>query len=413
MSPVDVGNRGGATLSGARPDARARVFAAMAQSGPISRAELARRSALAPSTVGTVISELQAEGLVVEPTATLDPPDRPTMGRPPVLVALHRKAGVALGIDLGHQHVRVALVDLSHAVIAERVQQIDRGLPAGDAIPLIARLVRQALADGEVDDPELRGVGMGFPGPVHRQSGTVLDSTILPGWVDVHGGQAMSAALGHHVEIENDANLGALSEWMWGAGRGADNLVYLKLATGIGAGLILNGEPYVGTTGVAGEIGHTVIEPGGPICKCGNRGCIATLAGSPAILAALRPSYGDRLTLTEAITLALAGDPGCKRAIEDAARSVGVAVATLCNLLNPTRIVVGGELSAAGALLLDPVKAAVGRAAIRSAADGVEVVQGQLGERAQVLGAVALILRQARVTIQTRPTGSPLVHKGR
>jgi predicted NBD/HSP70 family sugar kinase len=173
-----------------------------------------------------------------------------------------------------------------------------------------------------------------------------VDPAIPPGWGDVHAGQAMSAALGHHVEIENDANLGALGEGMWGAGRGADNLVYLKVASGIG-------------------------RPGGT-------------AGQ------LR----EQLTLAEAISRALAGDPGCKRALADSGRSIGAGLATLCTLLNPTRIVVGGELSTAGALLMDPLKESLARGATHSAANDVEVVEGDLGERAQVLGAIALTLRQ-------------------
>jgi predicted NBD/HSP70 family sugar kinase len=381
----------GVTAKGPRTDARARVVAILAQTGPISRAELARRSALAPSTVGAIVGELEAEGLVIEPAGV---PDRPAVGRPPVLVALHRKAGVAVGIDAGKRHIRVALSDLSHTLLAERYERLDAELPAATAIPMIVRLAGETLAEAEVTDSELIGIGMGLPGPVHRSTGILGDSTILPGWAGIHAADAMTAALGHQVEVENDANLGALSEWMWGAGRGADSLAYLKISTGIGAGLILHGQPYVGAGGTAGEIGHTVVEPGGPICKCGNRGCLETLAGSDAIVTALRPTYGEQLTISEAISRALEGDAGCARAIADAGSAIGAAMATLCNLLNPGRVVVGGEVSAAGDILLAPLREALSRATIRSARDDVEVVESTLGERAQVLGAIALTLRQ-------------------
>ena len=232
---------------------------------------------------------------------------------------------------------------------------------------------------------------MGLPGPVHRPSGELGDSTILPGWVGVRAADAVSAALGHDVQVENDANLGALGEWMWGAGRGAAH----GLREGgdrIGAGFIVAGQPYVGAGGTAGELGHTVVDPGGPICRCGNRGCLETLAGAPAVLSSLRDVHGEHLTLTDAVSFASRGDAGCRRAIIDAGQAIGTAVATLCNLFNPQRVIVGGDLGAAGELLLEPLREALRRGAIRSAADDVEVVQGALGERAEVLGAVALVL---------------------
>jgi predicted NBD/HSP70 family sugar kinase len=277
---------------------------------------------------------------------------------------------------------------------------LDADMPAPEAIALAVTLVEEVLAEAEVDRDELVGVGMGLPGPVHHPSGELGDSTILPGWVGVPAAPAMSRALGLAVEVQNDANLGALSEWMWGAGTGAEDMAYLKVATGIGGGLIIRGRPYVGAGGTAGEIGHTVVDPGGPICRCGNRGCLETLAGTTAVLGALRDTHGRDFALAEAIARAVAGDAGCRRALADAGHAIGAAVATLCNLFNPRRIVVGGELGSAGDLLLEPLRESLRRGAIRSAADDVEVVQGTLGERAEVLGAMALVLRRGARLMQ-------------
>ena len=177
-------------------------------------------------------------------------------------------------------------------------------------------------------------------------------------------------------------------------------MAYLKLATGIGAGLIVRGRPYGGSGGTAGEIGHTVIDPGGPICRCGNRGCLETLAGSAAVLASLRDAFEEPATLPDVVAHARDGHAGARRAIGDAGATIGSAVATLCNLLNPQRVIVGGDLAAAGDLLLDPLASALRRGAVRSAADDVEVREGALGDRAEVLGAVALVLRRGALLLR-------------
>src|SRR3954463_11861750 len=210
-----------------RPDARARVVGVLAEAGAVSRADLARRAALAPSTVSAVVSDLHAAGLVVEPAEPVPPAERGSVGRPPVLIALHRRAGVVAGIDFGKRHVRLAISDLSHALLAERHRALDADLPAKEAIALAGALFADALEESEVTRDEVVGVGMGLPGPVHRPSGELGNSTILPGWMDIHAADAVSEALGHPVEVENDANLGALGEWMWGAGRGLRHMAYV------------------------------------------------------------------------------------------------------------------------------------------------------------------------------------------
>lgn len=387
-------------------NARARLFGALALRGQCSRADLARWTALSPSTVSAVVSELQGEGLVVELVADGQPRSAGAIGRPPALVALHRSAGVALGLDFGKSHLRVVLADFTHEVLAERHEVMDPDLPAVEAIVVATRLVDEVLEEAGAASERVAGVGMGLPGPVHRTSGEVGDSTILPGWVGVRAADAMSEALGRPVEVGNDASLGALSEWLWGAGRGTDDMAYLKLSTGVGAGLIVRGQAYGGSGGTAGEIGHTVMAPGGPICRCGNRGCLETLAGSAAILESLQDVLDDPITLPAVIAAARDGHAGCRRAIGDAGATIGSAVATLCNLLNPQRIVVGGDLAATGDLLLEPLAESLRRGAIRSAADDVEVVPGALGDRAEVLGAVALVLRRGGRLLSTGPARS-------
>src|SRR3954466_6672060 len=246
-----------------RRDARARVVGVLAEAGAVSRADLARRAALGPSPVSAGVSALHAPGLVVEPAEPVHPAERGTVGRPPVLIALHRRAGVVAGVDFGKRHLRLAISDLSHALLAERHRALDADVPAREAISLAKLMFEDALDEAAVQRAELVGIGMGLPGPVHRPSGQLGDSTILPGWVGIRAADAVSSALGLPVEVENDANLGAVGEWMWGAGRGADHMAYVKAATGIGAGFIVAGAPYVGAGGAAGGVGHTGGAPAG------------------------------------------------------------------------------------------------------------------------------------------------------
>ncbi len=194
------------------------------------------------------------------------------------------------------------------------------------------------------------------------------------------------------MHADNDANLGALAEAVLGAGRGASELAYVMLSSGVGCGLILDGRIYRGAGGTAGEIGHVLVDEHGPMCRCGNRGCLETYAGGDALVELLKRSHGDDVSIARMVALARQGDPGCTRVIADGGRFIGQAVATLCNYLSLERIVVGGEIAAAGELLLGPLREAVRRFALPAAAERVEIVAGELYGRAEMLGALVLVV---------------------
>jgi predicted NBD/HSP70 family sugar kinase len=382
MSDADSGSP-----SGMRASNRERILALLRARGPMSQADLARASGLSPATISGIARELREAGWLED-----DDAESPARGR---ALALSRSAGVAVGIDFGHSHVSVAVADLAHTVLAEAEEPLDVDHEADEGVALAGRLVRRLLDEVGVAADRVTGVGMGLPGPLRRDSGEVGDSAILPGWIGARPEALMEAELGLPVRVENDANLGALAEIVWGAGRDCTDLVYVKVATGVGAGLVLNGRLYHGAGGTAGEIGHVTIDDGGPVCRCGNRGCLEAFAGAEAVLEPLRRRHGDRLTLRQVVVQAQAGDVGCRRVIADAGRALGRAVAGTCNLLSPERVLVGGELAQAGDLLLESVREAVGRSAIAATRE-VPIRAGVLGERAEVLGAVALVLRESQ-----------------
>ena len=375
-----------------RASNRLRVIRALQVLGVTSRAHLARHTGLSRSTVSTIVAGLQAENMVVDRDA--DAPMATSGGRPPALIALDPGAGFAIGIDFGKRHLAVALADLSHELLAEEWREMPDDYDASAGMERAAELVEVVLDAAGADRSRVLGVGMGLPGPVHR-SGVVGSSAILPGWAGTQAAERMSDLLGMEVWLRNDADLGALAEATWGAARDATAVVYLKLATGIGAGIVIDGRLFGGAGGTAGEIGHTSLDETGDICRCGSRGCLETYASGAAIAGLLSRSLGERLGPDDVMQRAVAGDPGCRRALADAGRHIGAAVADLCNLINPERIIVGGSMAIAGDVLLDPLREAVGLRAIPSAAEDVDIVLGELGERAELLGAVALVLHEA------------------
>ena len=381
---------------------RLRVIDALRDEGLISRAEIARRTGLSRSTVSSLVSELQADGLVVErPEPAAAHGDQG--GRPPILLSFDASAGVAVGIDFDHHHVRVAVSDLSSRILAEREQQLDTDHAAHEGLDAAAALVSELLEEAGVDEARVIGAGMCLPGPVHRPTGVVGSTAILPGWVGVAAAEEMHRRLDLPILVDNDANLAALAEAAFGAGRDAKDLVYLMISSGIGAGLVLNGRLYRGAEGLAGELGHVLVDADGPVCRCGNRGCLETVAGTDALADLLRRSHGDGLDGRAIVRLAREGDLGCRRVIADAGRAIGKAAATLVNVLNPELLIVGGDLADAGELLLDGVRESLERSALPTAVQAAAVVAGSLGDRAEVLGAIALVLSEAERDHPLRP----------
>jgi predicted NBD/HSP70 family sugar kinase len=386
VSPASSGS-----LSSLRELNRLRVLETVRERGSVSRAEISRQTGLARSTVSSLVGDLHRAGLIVESTNGRDPASS-RGGRPPVLLKLNPGAGAVLGIHFDHGFVRVALAELDHRILAEEGRELDVDHDAAQCLDVATDLANKVVEQSGIDRDRLLGAGVAVSGPIDQDTGTLGSTTIMPGWVGLDVAGELEGRLGLPVHIDNDANLGALAESVLGSGRDASEMVYLMLSSGIGGGLVIGGRLHRGSRGTAGEIGHVMVNEQGPICRCGNRGCLETYAGANAVLQLLRPSHGDNLTIEDLIALARDGDPACQRVIADAARIVGGVVAALCNQLNPERIVVGGKLAEADELLLAPMREAVRRYAIPAASDDAQVVRATLGERAELLGALILVI---------------------
>jgi glucokinase-like ROK family protein len=368
------------------------VIDALRRRGSASRSDLARLTGLSRTTVTSLVADLHLRGLIVEEPGESRRSLAGSRGRRPSTLRLAPSAGAAIGVDFGHRKVRVAVADLASTVLAERVAELDVDAAACVAIETAAELIDAVLAEAEIDVSQVVGAGVGIPGPIDHSTGTVASATILPGWGGVSVRRDLNARLGFPVQVDNDANLGALGEVRYGAGRGLSDVVYIRLTSGIGSGLVLGGRLHHGANGFAGELGHVQVHPEGVVCRCGNRGCLETVAAGDALLALLRPAHGGALTTEAMLELVAAGDLGARRVFNDAGRALGRVLADLCNHLNPAAIIVGGDLSIALGPLLDGIRESVHRYSQPAVAEAVSVEAGILGDRAEVLGALALVI---------------------
>jgi predicted NBD/HSP70 family sugar kinase len=373
---------------------RVRVLEALFKSRIISRAELVQQTGLARASVGSVVFDLMQAGLVEE-TADEPVPAARVTGRPPRLLSLVPTAAYALGVDIGHDHVRVILANLVGSPCWDRSHRLAVDHDPERALSVVADLIGQAVSEQGVAREKILGVGLGIACPVDSESGELSAQGIMPGWVGVLPADDLAARTGFPVGIINDANAGVLAEQRFGAARESADVVYLRLSFGIGAGVICGGRMLLGSDGVAGELGHVTVDPAGTVCRCGNRGCLETVASPPALAALLRRSWGRPVSSTDLPELLREGDRGTLRAIEDAGDAVGRVLASAVQLLNPELIVIGGDLASAGDVLFEPMRHALARGTMRSSTRRLRIVPSALGDSAGVRGAAALILDAA------------------
>jgi len=368
---------------------RARIVSAVQQRGSLTQVELAGVTGLSPATVSNIVKELTATGVLhTSPTSR--------SGRRAQQVTLARNLGLVGGVHFGTRALRVALSDIAHRIVAEQRMPLPPDHRADAGVERAAILLAEMAESVGADMSEVLGVGVGVPAPVDVRTGEVSRAAPLRGWAGAPVADILGRRLGLPVRVDNDANLGALAEVRRGAARGYRHVVYLRASHGVGGGLVLGGEVFHGRAGGAGEIGHLTIDENGPVCRCGNRGCLEMYVGAPALLGMLRPSQGN-LTLRDVLARAVDGDAACRRVVADAGRHLGVAAASVCNLFDPELVVVGGQLAEAGDLLLDPLRDALAQRTMPSTAGRVPVVLSELGDAAEVRGAVAIALDQVTI----------------
>jgi len=362
----------------------------MVRQRAISRADIARATGLARSTVSQRIGVLLELGLVVE-----DSDARSTGGRPATRLRLNEAGGVVLAADLGANHDRLAVSDLTGRVLAEQTAR--RPIAQGPEVILgwvrdnfLAQLAELGLGVGRVI-----GVGIGVPGPVEFAAGRAVKPPIMPGWHGVSIADHFAGAFpGVDVLVDNDVNIMAVGEHRtsWPA---VSDMIYVKVATGIGAGIISGGRLQRGAHGAAGDFGHIrASEYVDEVCACGNTGCIEAVASGSALARRLRALGHDSELATDVVGLVHNGNADAVRLVREAGRLLGEVLAHAVTLLNPSVLVIGGDLAKAEQQLFAGIREAIYRRSSCLATERLEIVRTRLGDRAGVIGAAALVRDQ-------------------
>jgi len=378
--------------------------------GGISRVEISRQLGLTRAAVSGIVNDLLAAGIILETEHLLS-----HSGRPAIVLEINPSRGYVIGIDFGASHINLLLADTAARILDEI--EVDFDIRAGPqaGIAEADRLVREILSRANLNIEDILAIGMGVPGPIVTATGTVVAPPIMPGWDGYPIRDNLQTLWKVPVSINNDAELGALGEWAAGAGRGEQTLAYIKVGTGIGAGLLLDGQIYRGVTGSAGEIGHLTIDENGPLCACGNHGCLEAIAGGRAIalqaqeavrnkqrtqLASIQPV--ESITARDVAAAARRGDLLAQQILARAGTHIGIAIAGMVNLFNPALVIIGGGVAQTGDILLEPIRQAVQRRSLPAATRVVRITTAMLGRRSSSMGAVIQALTIALHQIADR-----------
>ena len=353
----------------------------------MTRADLARVTGLARSTVAQRVDALLEKGLVHDTGGSVS-----TGGRPPAVLAFNRDAGVVLVADLGATHSRVAVSDLVGTPLAERTSDLDIALGPEAALTWVSDRFEELLDDVDRPRDEVLGIGLGVPGPVEFASGRPVNPPIMPGWDDFPIPEWFAGRYGAPVLVDNDVNIMARGEHRmhW---RATEHLLLIKVGTGIGCGIVADGHIHRGARGAAGDIGHIrATSREDVVCRCGNIGCLEAIAGGQALADALAAEGEDVSRSRDVVRLVLNGHPGAIRKVRDAGRTLGEVLAGTVNFFNPAVIVLGGDIAEAHAQLLAGVREGIFSRSLPLATRDLRIVPSRLGDRAGVIGAAILAI---------------------
>ena len=352
-----------------------------------TRAELMARTGLSRSTVAQRLEQLLAHGLIFDAGGTVS-----TGGRPPSSFAFNPRAGVVLSAGLGATQSRIGLSDLAGEMIAEETSEYDVCQPPDTVIAWLEGTLRRLVHDGGHEASRVLALGVGLPAPVEYATGTPVHPPILSGWDGYPVAERLRAAFGVPVLVDNDANTMAWGEhWMnW---RDTPHMVFIKVGTGVGLGIVADGRIQRGADGAAGDIGHLPIpEAEGVLCQCGNFGCLEAVASGGAMARRLREQGLHARTSRDVVALARSGELRAMTMVRESGRLIGEALVSVVNLLNPRVIVVGGDMAHADHLLLAGIREVIYQRSLPLATRHLRIVRSPLDDRAGLIGAAIMAI---------------------
>ena len=361
----------------------------------VSRTDIAEMLGLTRAGVTIIVNDLLDSGIILETNSRSTP-----SGRPPVVLELNPEYGFVAAIDMGATHLSVAVADFSARIIQEIEQSFEIDDGPEKCLKEVTHALQEIVKKCGIQIKDLSAVGISVPGPVVTDAGMVMAPPIMPGWDRFPIRDTLEKLWKVSVTINNDADLGALGEWAFGAGRGEKNLAFIKVGSGIGAGLIIDQQIYVGSTGSAGEIGHLTIDKNGPLCACGNYGCLEAFASGKAIeiqaqqlvesgkRTLLTNSNQTKITVSDVADAARRGDLAAQEIIKRSGTFIGIAIAGLINLINPSIVIIGGGVAQAGDLLTGPIRQEVRERTLRASEHRVRITTAMLGRRSSLIGAL-------------------------
>jgi predicted NBD/HSP70 family sugar kinase len=376
------------------------VLQHIATNEPVTRARIAQATSLTKATVSSLVDDLVSARLVTE----LGPEARGEVGRPGSALALNRTGFVGVGLEINVDYVAVCVTDLVGRVRYLRTRPRDnRGQPPTRVLGRAVRMARTAMQAAEAEGLTVAGLAVAVPGLVETGQGLLHVAPNLE-WVDVPVAQVLKGRFAPRdppVMVDNEANLAALGELWYGGHERLTDFVHISGEIGVGGGIVVGGELFRGASGFAGEVGHVTVQPDGPRCRCGARGCLEQVAGQEALLraAGLTGAAGTSIgkprgSVAELVARARAGEPGTLAAIESAGRALGIGVAAMVNVVDPSTVLLGGLYASLEPWLRKPLQEELRERVISQSWAPVRVLASSLGPDAAVRGAAGAVIRE-------------------
>lgn len=371
-----------------------KIVRAIASSGSVTATELVSSTGLARSTVSTLLTDLKERGIVLEGETRSG-----GFGRPTRLISLNPDKGFCAGVLLGLNELRIAVCDLAHTVLSDCWFEMPPDYTPEFAAEQVALHLKEQCDAIGIEASKLIGLGLAVSAPVSFD-GRILNGSILPTWSGIDVANVFSSRIECPIFLENESHCGALAEMTWGAAVGERNFVLFKFDLGIGGAIVINGTVQRGAFGNAAEFGHISLNPHGPLCRCGNRGCLETYAGGFNLMRIAEQATGKKVNLEEFVKLIQEGEPSYVRLMEDAAEMAGWGMGIASTIISPPLFVISGKLALAGEPFVAALRRNFARHSLRPPNYAPELrsprfVTGKFtGNDDTVMGAVALVLHQ-------------------